>query len=116
MLFRSLQKMNCFFAEKEDKDFKAYQKADIYSRNQRAIMTKLELPYIESSDELTEAAYKSKNRYWFGDDTSSLGPYWHGNVAASSSGQLLMKRLKATWCFTLVNTTPLQRRLASIGK
>ena len=44
------------------------------------------LPYPESSDELTEAAYKSKNRYWFGDDASSLGPYWHGNVAASSSG------------------------------
>ena len=81
-----LQKMNCFFVEKEDKDFKAYQKAKIYSRNQRAIMTKLELPYPESSDELSEAAYKSKNRFWFGDDASSLGPYWPGNAAASSSG------------------------------
>ena len=62
-----LQKMNCFFVEKEDKDFKAYQKAKLYSRNQRAIMNKLELPYPESSEELTEVAYKSKNRYWFGD-------------------------------------------------
>ena len=50
-------------------------------------MAKLELPCPESSEEVSEKTYKSKNTYWLGDDASSLGPYWLGNVDASSSGQ-----------------------------
>ena len=50
-------------------------------------MKKLELSYPSSSDELPEAVWKSKNTYCLGDDASSLGPYWPGNIAASSPGQ-----------------------------
>ena len=81
------QKMNCFFVDHQDKGFKAYTKQKAYNRNQREIMKKLELPYPASSEELTEAEWKSKNTYWLGDDATSLGPFWPGNLAASSSGQ-----------------------------
>ena len=68
-------------------DFKAYRKHKQQNRNIRAIMTKLEFPYAESSEEVSENTYKSKNTYWLGDDASSLGSFWPGNVGASSSGQ-----------------------------
>ena len=81
------QKMNCFMIDKQDKDYKLYTKQKQYNRNQREIMKKLELPFPDSSEEVSENTYKSKNTYWLGDDASSLGPYWPGNVGASSSGQ-----------------------------
>ena len=72
------QKMNCFFVDKQDKDYKAYAKQKQQNRNMRAIMTNLEFPYPASSEEVSENTYKSKNTYWLGDDASSLGPYWPG--------------------------------------
>ena len=48
---------------------------------------KLELPFPESSEEVLENTYKSKNTFRLGDDAYSLGPYWPGNLDASSSGQ-----------------------------
>ena len=81
------QKMNCFFIDKQDSDFKAYRKHKQQNRNIRAIMTKLELPCAESSEEVSENTFKSKNTYWLGDDASSLGSFWPGNDGASGSGQ-----------------------------
>ena len=81
------QKMNCFFVDKQDRDYKAYRKQKQYNRNQREIMKKLDLPYPDSSAEVSENTYKSQNTYWLGDDASSLGPYWPGNLVAPSSGQ-----------------------------
>jgi hypothetical protein len=85
----AFKRMNCFFAEKQDKDFKIYHKQKSYNRNQRAIMKQLNFPEpsCESSEEVSENTYKSKNTYWFGDDASSLAPYWPGTQGESSSGQ-----------------------------
>ena len=47
------QKMNCFFVDKQEKDYKAYRKQKQYNRNQRAIMNKLDLPYPDSSEEVS---------------------------------------------------------------
>ena len=52
-------------------------------------MNKLDLPYPASSEEVSENTYKSQNTYWLGDDASALGPFWPGNLAASSSGPVL---------------------------
>ena len=83
------KKMNCFFADKQAKDFKAYRKQKSYNRNQREIMKKLDfpLPSCSSSAEVSENTYNSKYTYWFGDDASSLAPYWPDSHGASSSGQ-----------------------------
>jgi hypothetical protein len=83
------KRMNCFFAEKQDKDYKIYHKQKSYNRNQREIMKQLNFPEpsCPSSDEVSENTYKSKNTFWFGDDASSLAPHWPGTQGESSSGQ-----------------------------
>ena len=89
VIIKALKKMNCFFAQKRKSDYKAYAKQKRYNRNQRAIMTQLNLPVgPASSDEVSEGTYMAQNDYtfWFGDDASSLAPYWQGDPGQSSSG------------------------------
>ena len=51
-------------------------------------MTQLNLSYPDSSAEVSENTYMAQNKYtyWFGDDASSLAPYWQGDPGQSSSG------------------------------
>ena len=44
------------------------------------------IPCPEPSAELTEATFMAQNEYsyWFGDDASSLAPFWHGDPGQSS--------------------------------
>ena len=51
-------------------------------------MTQLKLPLgPDSSAEVFENTYMAQNEYtyWFGDDASSLAPYWQGDPGQSSS-------------------------------
>ena len=89
VIVKALKKMNCFFAQKRKSDYKAYSRQKSYNRNQRAIMTQLNLPLgPDSSAEVSENTYMAQNEYtyWFGDDASSLAPYWQGDPGQSSSG------------------------------
>ena len=89
VIIKALKKMNCFFAVQRKSDYKAYAKQKSYNRNQRAIMTQLNLPVASaSSEEVSEDTYMAQNKYtfWFGDDASSLAPYWQGDPGQSSSG------------------------------
>ena len=88
VIIKALKKMNCFFVAQKKSDYKAYAKQKSYNRNQRAIMTQLNLPApAASSEEVSEGTYMAQNEYtyWFGDDASSLAPYWQGNPGQSSS-------------------------------
>ena len=53
-----------------DLDFKGYRKQKQYNRNQQEIMKKLEFPNPESSEEVSENTYKSKNTYESTDRTN----------------------------------------------
>jgi len=90
IIIQALKKMNCFFAEKKQSDFKSYHKQKTASRNQRAIMDKFGIAYEASSEEVSEKTYMAKHAseytYWFGDDASSLAPFWKGDPGQSSSG------------------------------
>ena len=46
-----------------------------------------EIPCPEPSAELTENTFIAQNEYsyWFGNDASSLAPFWHGDPGQSSS-------------------------------
>ena len=45
------------------------------------------IPCREPSAKLTENAFMAQDEYsyWFGDDASSLAPFWHGDPGQSSS-------------------------------
>ena len=87
-LVEALKRMNCFFAHKKKSEYKSYKKQKASSRHQRAIMDKLGVTYLSSSAEVSENTYMAQNKYtyWFGDDASSLAPYWQGDPGQSSSG------------------------------
>ena len=83
------QKMNCFFVDKQAQDFKAYQKGKTYRKHQREIMQALKIPPgPDTSEELDEMAWQSKNTYWLGDDATSLGKYWPANKTEASSSHV----------------------------
>ena len=75
------------FRSKKKSDYKAYKKQKASSRHQRAIMDKLGVTYSSSSAEVSENTYMAQHpyTYWFGDDASSLAPYWQGGDPGQSS-------------------------------
>ena len=75
--------------DKQHQDFKAYKAGKASRRNQRQIMTALNLtPDGPSSEELDEDKWKSKNTFWLGDDMTSLGQFRPSYLDEASTSQV----------------------------
>ena len=87
VILKALKKMNCFAIEKRKSEYKAYHRQKTIESSLNLLMQNSGIPYPEPSAELTESAFMAQNEYsyWFGDDASSLAPYWHGDPGQSSS-------------------------------
>ena len=81
VILKALKKMNCFYAQKRKSDYKDYHRQKTIESNICLLMQNSGIPCPEPSAELTESAFMAQNEYtyWFGDDASSLAPYWHGD-------------------------------------
>ena len=87
VIMKALKKMNCFAVEKRKSEYKAYHRQKTIESGLNLLLQNAGLPNTEPSDEITESAFMAPTEYtyWFGDDASSLAPYWPRDPGQSSS-------------------------------
>ena len=83
----ALKMMNCFAKAERKEAYQSYRRQKTIIKNQHALMDHAGIAHSACSSEVSENTFMARNKYthWFGDDASSLYPFWQGDSGQSSS-------------------------------